>query len=264
MSLSPRVRMVSSEPPEIVVYDEPGPCSYLPDQTWRLPLRLPVRLLTRQEFGMRLSQGDRRQGRLLYRTACPTCRACEPIRLEVARFRPNQSQRRTLARGNREIEVELGPLEVDDDRVRLYNVHKHERALGDDDHHANLEAYRSFLGESCCHSFEMRYRVGGELMGVAIVDRADDALSAVYFYWSPTYARLSPGSFSILQQIELCKRLDLEFLYLGLYIEACPSMSYKGCFLPHQRLLPGGWRRFDRAASADAEQYVSPRARRAD
>ena len=46
--------MVASEPLELVVYDEPGTCSYLPHQQWRLPLRLPVRLLTREEFGIRL------------------------------------------------------------------------------------------------------------------------------------------------------------------------------------------------------------------
>lgn len=246
MSISPRLRVVAAEPPELVVYDEPGTCSYLDDQVWRLPLRLPVRMLSREEFARRLTEGDRRQGRLLYRTACPSCRACEPIRLDVRAFAPSKTQRRILRRGDEEITTEIGPIIVDDERVRLYNLHKQGRDLESGETRASLESYRSFLGESCCESFEIRYRVGDELLGVAIVDRAADALSAVYFFWNPAFASLSPGVYSVLKQIELCRRLDLEHLYLGLYIAPCKPMSYKCRFFPHERLIDGAWQRFER------------------
>jgi arginine-tRNA-protein transferase len=222
-------------------------------------LRLPVRMLTREEFGMRLTQGDRRQGRLLYRTACPSCEACEPIRLEVARFSPSKTQRRIEQRADRVFRVELGPVEVTPERVALYNRHKHGRDLASGELEASLEAYRSFLGESCCDSFEIRYSIDGELHGVAIVDRADDALSAVYFYWNPELSHLSPGTYSILKQLQLCRRLELDYLYLGLYIERCKSMAYKGRFLPHQRFVRARWQRFDRHEGPDARLYVAPR-----
>jgi arginine-tRNA-protein transferase len=228
-----------------VVYDEPGACSYLSDMTWRLPLRLPVRMLTREEFGQRLEDGDRRQGRLLYRTACPSCSACEPIRIDVHKFHPTKAHRRALRRGDAVITTELGPISVSEDRVRLYNLHKRGRDLMSGDQDAGLESYRSFLGESCCDSFEMRYRVDGELLGVAIVDRADNALSAVYFYWDPQLSHLSPGTYSILKQVELCRRLGLQHLYLGLYIGRCAPMSYKARFKPHQRLIDGEWQSFE-------------------
>jgi arginyl-tRNA--protein-N-Asp/Glu arginylyltransferase len=242
MSVTPRLRVVASLPPELVVYDEPGTCSYLESETWRLPLRLPVRPLTREEFGARLAEGDRRQGRLLYRTACPSCRACEPIRIDVTRFEPSKTQRRVLRRGDEAIEVQLGPPVVDPARVRLYNLHKLGRDLAKEDRHTNAEAYRSFLGESCCETFEMRYLHEGELFGVALVDRADDALSAVYFYWDPALAKLSPGTYSVLKQLELCRQLGLRYLYLGLYIAACEPMAYKARFVPHERLVDGAWR----------------------
>ncbi len=226
------------------MYDEPGTCSYLEEMTWRLPLRLPVRMLTREEFGQRLEEGDRRQGRLLYRTACPACSACEPIRLDVNRFRVRKSHRRVVKRGDAAITTELGPISVTEERVRLYNRHKRGRDLMSGDHDAGMESYRSFLGESCCDSFEMRYRLNGELLGVAIVDRADNALSAVYFYWDPKFSTYSPGTYSILKQIQLCRRLGLQYLYLGLYIERCLPMSYKAKFKPHQRLIAGDWQTF--------------------
>jgi arginyl-tRNA--protein-N-Asp/Glu arginylyltransferase len=241
MSISPRLRVVAAQPPELVVYDEPGSCSYLPEETWRLPLRLPVRSLTREEFGLRLAEGDRRQGRLLYRTACPRCAACEPIRLDVETFEPSKTQRRVLRRGEEVIDTELGPIGVSEERVRLYNLHKRGRDLMSGDTDASIESYRSFLGETCCDTFEVRYRVGREALGVAIVDRADDALSAVYFYWNPRFSPLSPGTYSIMKQVELCKRLGLRYLYLGLYIARCAPMAYKSSFKPHERLVEGSW-----------------------
>lgn len=249
MSVTPRLRVVATQPPELVVYDEPGTCSYLGEETWRLPLRLPVRPLTREEFGARLAAGDRRQGRLLYRTACPSCNACEPIRIDVTRFRSTKTQRRVLRRGDEAVRVLLGPPTVDASRVALYNTHKNGRDLANGEQHTSAEAFRSFLGDTCCETFEMRYLKDGELVGVAVVDRADDALSAVYFYWDPVFGSLSPGTYSILKQVALCQQLGLRYLYLGLFIGACEAMSYKARFLPHERLIDGSWREFE--ASAD-------------
>jgi len=68
--------VIPSTPPEVVVYDEPQTCPYLDGKTAVLPLRVPTRMLRASEFDQRLEQGDRRQGMFLYRTACPSCRAC--------------------------------------------------------------------------------------------------------------------------------------------------------------------------------------------
>jgi arginine-tRNA-protein transferase len=101
--------------------------------------------------------------------------------------------------------------------------------------------YGAFLVDTCTDSFEMRYRVRGELVGIAVVDRAADALSAVYTFFDPRFASLSPGTYSILKQIELCRRWRLRWLYLGLYVDGCNSMTYKSRFHPHERLVSGSW-----------------------
>jgi arginine-tRNA-protein transferase len=90
----------------------------------------------------------------------------------------------------------------------------------------------------------MRYRVGRETLGIAIVDIAEDALSAVYCYWDPKFASLSPGTYSIMKQIELCRRMGFRYLYLGLYIADCRPMAYKARFKPHQRFIDGRWCRW--------------------
>lgn len=239
-----------ASPPELVVHDAPSPCPYLPEQTSRLPLRLPIRRLRRTELDERLAAGDRRQGLMLYRTACSGCVACEPIRIDVQRFQPGRTQRRIERNGDREIERSIGPLEPTLEKVALYNKHKRGRGLSSGERSIDLDGYTAFLGESCCDSFEVRYRVNGRLIGVAVVDRAETSLSAVYFYFDPAHEHRSPGVYSVLKQLELCRRFGLRHLYLGLYIRACPSMAYKGRYLPHERLLDGRWQTFDRGEPA--------------
>ncbi|MBI4704288.1 MAG: arginyltransferase [Deltaproteobacteria bacterium] len=237
------------EPPELIVYDEPGDCSYLAGQIWRLPLRFPIRRLAPAELDRRLAAGDRRQGRLLYRTTCSGCRACEPLRVEVARFRPDRTQRRVLRRGDGAIQTDIAEVDLSAEKVALFNRHKQLRGLATSDSLLGPAGYQAFLVDSCCDSFELRYYVEGWLIGVAVVDRGEQALSAVYTYFDPDYGSLSPGAYSILKQIELCTSWGLSYLYLGLYVAGCPAMTYKARYLPHERLIDGRWVRFERAAN---------------
>jgi len=236
-------RIIPGTPPEIVVYDEPHDCPYVSGRVAVLPLRVPSRRLTGSELDERLAAGDRRQGMFLYRTACPSCRACEPIRLDVTTYRPNRSQRRTLARGDARIRYEIGPPALDEQRVELYNRHKRLRGLGDGE--IDLAGYRQFLVMTCCDSFEIRYEVDGRLVAVALADRSVNALSAVYCFYDPEHEALGLGTYSILKQVELCRSWGLQYLYLGLYIDDCERMRYKARFTPHERLLDGHWVRVD-------------------
>jgi arginyl-tRNA--protein-N-Asp/Glu arginylyltransferase len=238
-------RLVLGTPPELVVHDESGRCPYLEGRQSRLPLRIPTRPLTGQELGERLAAGDRRQGIFLYRTECSSCSACEPIRLDVPSFRPGRTMRRTVRQNDALLRVEIGPPEVSDRRIALYNAHKEQRGLDSGRAPLDSAGYREFLVLSSCATFELRYLLNDELIGVAVVDRAENALSAVYCYYDPSHAGLSLGSYSILKQVELCKSLGLRYLYLGLFIADSKHMSYKARFLPHERLIGGRWVQID-------------------
>ena len=242
-------------PPEWLVWDEPTPCPYLPEQTARLPLRLPARRLRPAEFDQRLAAGDRRQGVLLYQPSCPACNACQAIRIDVDQFRMSKTQRRVLRRGDALLQTEVGRPSASAEKVALYNRHKVERNLLVGDGRIDAGGYEQFLVESCTDTIEFRYRLGDALIGVAVADRAANALSAVYCFYAPEHAALSPGTYSILKQVALCRSWGLRHLYLGLYVIGCAPMRYKARYLPHERLIGGVWRRFDRAP-----RRVSPRA----
>lgn len=251
-----RPRLLDGHPPELLVYDEDTSCPYLDARVARLPMRLPTRPLTAAEFSERLHVGDRRQGLVLYRPDCPECEACQAIRLDVETFVPNKTQRRIYRRGRERLRVETGEPSVSAEKVALYNKHKTGRGLMGEGDPIDETGYGAFLVDSCADSFEIRYflheglheGLGDRLVGVAIVDRGTDALSAVYTYFDPDLGDLSPGVFSILEQVELCKRQGLRWLYLGLYVSECPSMAYKSRYLPHERLHQGRWVLFDRLA----------------
>lgn len=246
-----RPRLLDGQPPELLVYDEDTNCPYLDGRTAHLPMRLPTRPLTAVEFSRRLHAGDRRQGLVLYRPSCPSCRACEAIRLDVDTFVPNKTQRRIHRRGREMFEVEVGRPRLSAEKIALYNGHKTGRGLMGEGDPIDETGYGAFLVDSCTESFELRYRHEGRLAGVAVVDRASDALSAVYTYFDPALGKYSPGVFSILEQLERCREQGLRWLYLGLYVADCPSMAYKSRYLPHERLIDGAWVKFDRDANGE-------------
>ncbi len=244
-------RMLPGTPAEWLVFDELTACPYLPAEVARLPLRLPVRNLTPEEFTQRLAAGDRRQGAFLYRPHCPTCRACQAIRMDAFTYELDRTQRRVMRQGDRVLATSFAAPTHTREKVGLYNKHKIQRGLLTVDGLIDSEGYENFLVESCTRSIEIEYRYEGRLAGAALVDVAADSLSAVYCFYDPDLAALSLGTYSILKQLELCRILNLSYLYLGLYVEGSRTMQYKARFLPHERLIDGVWRNFDREPEAE-------------
>ena len=230
---------------EVIAFDTPHPCSYLPERTALLPLRFQRVQVTAEEFDDCLAAGDRRTGRFLYRTACPQCQACEPIRLDLKSFQPNQTQRRVWRKGKELLTVRIGPPVVDEERLRLFSLHQRIRRLKETEEDIiDEDSYRQFLTSSCCRTVEFSYYQGQELVAVAIADTGATALSAVYCFYNPHYHGLSLGTYSVLRQAAFCEQMGRRFLYLGFYIAQSPHMSYKARFHPHQRRIDGVWRDF--------------------
>jgi arginyl-tRNA--protein-N-Asp/Glu arginylyltransferase len=233
------------QPLEIVVFDAPHSCSYLPGRIARLPYRHPLQILQPEQFDQRLAEGDRRSGVYLYRTQCPHCRACQPIRLDIDKFRPDATQRRMQRRGDAVLRVHIRPPIVDERRVDLFNFHRDGRGLGSGDLPLDEQSYAEFLTDSCCETLELSYWHGPRLVAVAIADAGKESLSAVYCFYDPTFRLLSLGTYSILREIDFCRETSRRFLYLGFFIAESPHMSYKARFRPHQRLIGGAWTEFE-------------------
>lgn len=208
-----------------------------------MPLYRQLRRLSLDESDARFANAERRVGTCLYRTECPTCRSCEGIRVPVDTFRPSKSQRRVRNRWEGHTRIETGPVTFTPEKLELFNKHKRERGLvSEDDGEMGPLGYVSWLVQSCMLTVEMQYYYDDVLVGVGVVDMGREAASSVYFYFDPERADLSPGVFSALQEIEMCRRTGRKHLYLGLYVEDCRSLSYKAQYRPNERLVAGEWR----------------------
>ena len=217
-----------------------------------MPLSLATSEITPEKLDELLEVGYRRSGWYYYRTRCPKCSACEPVRIEAARFVPSRSQRRTLARGRKNLHIRWDSPRLDAQRVRLFNKHRQMRNLSHGEGVVTGADYQSFLVNSSCPVVELQLWYQEQLVAVSVTDVGADSLSAVYCFFDPDYAWLGLGTYAILSQLDAAARPDhstpfhaKRWVYLGLYVEQNEHLNYKARFTPQQRFIEGTWRDFD-------------------
>jgi len=220
-------------------------CVYRPNHIARMPLLYPTRRLTPEELDEQLAIGRRRSGAFVYYTACPTCSACEPTRLEVQRFTPSRSMKRVANYGDKHLETRIRRPSGDTMRLELFNLHRQQRNLAATNDNYSFEDFNGFLIESCCDSYELSFWYQDALIASSIVDCGHESVSAVYTFFHPSYARFSPGTYSILKQIEWTAKQGKRYLYLGMFVADNQHLRYKARFAPQERLIGGKWIAFE-------------------
>ena len=219
----------------------PHECGYLPNRR-AVTLFVDPRIRPdRTTYSILSQHGFRRSGGHVYRPKCPSCEACIPIRLAVEHFKPRRSQRRNL-RKNAEIVVRPRDPVFDPNHFELYRRYISARHSGGGMENPDPDTYMDFLTANWATTTFYEFHLASKLVAVAVTDRLDDGLSAVYTFFDPTLNMLGLGQYAILREIELTKSLGLKWLYLGYWIEECRKMSYKTEFSPHQCFVNGAWR----------------------
>lgn len=218
----------------------PYPCSYLPDRAARSQVATPSHLIDTDVYSELVRLGFRRSGAFTYRPYCDRCQACVPVRVPTAKFEPTRTQRRT-SRDHRSMRVVRRELGYDSEHYDLYLRYQRSRHPGGGMDHDSREQYQHFLLHSNVATDLFEFREGQRLMMVSLVDRLQDGLSSVYTFYDASEPGASYGTYSVLWQIERCRTLGLDYLYLGYWIADSPKMAYKAGFRPIEGFVQGQW-----------------------
>ena len=186
--------------------------------------------------------GFRRSHTIAYTPVCDTCQACVSVRVPVAQFKANRTQRRLIKR-NADLIVTERPTVATREQYALFRAYIDTRH-GDGDMALMGESdYRALVEETPVRSALMEFRDGGgRLVAACLVDKLFDGLSAVYSFFDPELNSRSLGTYVVLWLIEEAQRRGLEHVYLGYWVQGSPKMDYKRNFQPLEAYTPGGWK----------------------
>jgi arginine-tRNA-protein transferase len=185
-----------------------------------------------------IQRGWRRFGKYYFYPICNGCNGCKSLRIDVDKFKLSKSQRRAMKR-NKNTRIIIQKPSNSKDHIDLYNKYHNWKAQKDGWRGSSItprEYFENFADGAHKFGKEGLYIRDNKLIGVDLFDIVEDGISSVYFYYDPDYAHLSLGTFSLLYQIDLTKRLGLKYIYLGYWVDGCKAFAYKDNFPPEEIL----------------------------
>lgn len=224
------------------------PCSYLEGQVARSQVATPAHLIDTAAYSLLMRNGFRRSGLFYYRPHCDQCQACLSLRLPVAEFQADRSQKRAWAQ-HRQLIASAGTPFFSPEHFALYQRYQQARHPGGGMDADGMSQYQDFLIDSHVHSLLIEFRDPspgdgpGILKMVSIIDQLDDGMSAVYTFYEPEPGQ-SYGTYNVLWQIKQAQARGLSYLYLGYWVAQSQKMSYKTRFKPFQLFINKQWRAF--------------------
>ena len=223
----------------------PQPCPYL---AGRMERKLFTALQGEQAEAMNdtlSKQGFRRSQNVLYRPSCADCNACLSARIRVADFTASRSQRRILRR-NRHLQRQVTSAWATEDQYDLFRRYLDARHADGGMADMDVFEFAAMIEETPVRTRVLEYVQTGDteqrrLSGVCLTDVLDDGLSLVYSFFDPDLAEDSLGSYMILDQIALARKVGLPFVYLGYWVPGSPKMDYKAKFSALEIYHGGRW-----------------------
>lgn len=216
------------------------PCSYLEGRAATTIFVDPMLSMNGQIYSELSDFGFRRSGAHVYRPNCRSCQACIPVRIPVALFQPNRAQKRCLKR-NQDVRTILVEDINTDEHYALYENYINSRHADGDMYPPTRDQYEDFLSSEWGVTRYLEFRASNHLLGVAVSDRLDQGLSAIYTFFAADEPSRSLGVLAVLKQVELARELGLPYVYLGYWIRDCDKMRYKNQYQPLDLFINNSW-----------------------
>ena len=221
-------------------------CSYLENKNASTLFIDPKADISQTGYSQLSDYGFRRSGKHIYKPECQDCNACIAVRVPVAEFHPSKSQKRCLKK-NADLTLKQVETIDTDEHFALYADYINPRHSDGDMYPPNRKEYAQFLSRQFQSTTYLEWRdTNNTLVAIAVTDRLQQGLSAIYTFFDPHQPKRSLGVFGILMQIQLAQQNDLEFVYLGYWIQKCVKMNYKTQYLPYQLYINHQWHTYER------------------
>lgn len=234
----------------------PQPCPYLDGRKER-KLFTALQGENADKLNNSLSgQGFRRSQNVLYRPSCSDCASCLSARIDVSKFQPTKSQRRTIKRNAQLQRRATSPWATEDqyDLFRRYLDSRHaDGGMADMD----VFEFAAMIEETPIRTRVIEYTdtQTSELAGVCLTDVLGDGVSMVYSFYTPDRPRDGLGNYIILDHIEIARSAGLPYVYLGYWVPGSPKMGYKAKFSGLEVFMAGAWHAMRDPAAFELAQH---------
>lgn len=217
-------------------------CAYLDDAKQTTHYKI-IHNCTAAYCAALIERGWRRFGNMFFRPICADCNACESFKVDVKNYNFSKSERRIL-RKNENTKIILQHPQVTTSHLALfekYHSHMKDKRAWTHETTTPRHYYMSFVHGHGDFGYEALYYIDDVLVGIDLIDILPNGISSIYFYYDPDFSKHSLGTFSMLQQIQIAKENDLDWIYMGYYVQSCQSLEYKSRYKPYHVLQGRPW-----------------------
>ncbi len=208
-------------------------CSYLENRHQTMHYKI-IEESSTDNCSRLIERGWRRFGNMFFRPVCRECTACESLKIDVKNYRFSKSERRVIRKNAdlRTIIQRPSMTQAHLDLFTLYHDYKADHRGWETQTINARNYYMSFVHGYNDYGYEVLYFDKETLIGVDLIDILPNGISSIYFYYHPDYSERSLGRYSLYKQIVMAQENNLDWIYLGYYVQGCQSLEYKNQYDP--------------------------------
>ena len=92
-------------------------------------------------------------------------------------------------------------------------------------------------------TYHQQYLLDGKIFAVGVIDILPRGVLCEYLYYDPEYRFIAPGVYTALHEMAFTQELfqinpQMQYYYMGFYVQSCPKMNYKSKYKAGYLLCP--------------------------
>ena len=216
------------------------PCPYLTNRDEKKIFLIMDDINKSNEYEHLIKSGFRRSHNILYNQVCADCNLCKSIRINVNNFKLSKSNKRVLNK-NKNLFIKKLSNNPSKEQFSLFKKYLEFKHNDSEMNEMDFQDYCKMFVSKGINTKVYEYFYKGELVGCVISDFLEGSISMVYSFYSELFLKNSFGKYIILDHFRLAKDFDMDYVYLGYWVEGSSKMEYKNSFNSSEVLIDNKW-----------------------